>query len=169
MNIEKESLLRQLREQAEHSLLGALLIMAVPSAVREVSNIVVPKDFHDCTRQPPHNQHYRIFCAMQSVAAEGHSADQITVGQKLYETINQSHGGDRTNCDVSDIAEMSGMIASVPCSLDYMDYAQVVQRYSLQRAIDYYTETGEQDKLAAVLARRLPRTRTATLPIIRRV
>lgn len=168
MNIDKESLLRQLREQAEHSLLGALLIMSEPPVIREVSGLVVPKDFHDCLRPTPHNQHYRIFNAMQALAAERNPVNQITVGRKLYETIDQSHGGDKCNCDVSDIAEMSTMVGECPCSVDYMEYARTVQQFSLQRAIDYYTANGQQDKLAALLARRLPQGKTATLPILRR-
>jgi replicative DNA helicase len=167
--IEQESLLRQLREQAEHHLLGALLIRGAfdpqGDEIREVSELIVPKDFSDYQRDPPHNQHFRIFVAMQTLASQGKSINQVTVAQKLYETIDQSHGGDKSNCDVSDIAEMCGMVSECECSLEYMEYATAIRQYSLKRTIDYLTSKGELDKVAELLRRRHVEAKSFTVPI----
>ncbi len=127
--------LKDVRELAEHNLLASLLLLREPEYVKEVSAIICPKDFHDCAYTPPMNQHYRIFIAMQTLTSLKTNIDQVTVATKLYESINESHGGDMGNRKVSDIAEMSGMISDVDCPLDYLAYAKSVHQLANSEAI----------------------------------
>ncbi len=120
--------LRDVRVLAEHNLLASLLLLYEPDFVKEVSAIVSPEDFHDAHYRPPLNQHYRIFVAMQALAALNIQINQVTVATKLYESIQESHGGDMGHREVSDIAEMSGMFSEVESVLDYLDYAKSVSQ-----------------------------------------
>ena len=118
--------LRDVRTVAEHNLIAALLVLRDPGYVKDVSAVVCPKDFHDSQFLPPLNQHYRIFIAMQTLAALGQTVNQVTVATKLYESIKESHGGDMGHRECSDIAEMSLMLSELECAMDYMEYAKSI-------------------------------------------
>ena len=117
--------------QAEEALIGSILID--PDWISQVKEIVKPNYFHNGT-------HKKIFTAM----IECDHPDQIMTAQKMI---------DQGTLEAGVIAQMSGMIATTPTSLDCMYYAEAVRNYAAQRYVDYYTGKGEMEKAQQVLDR----------------
>lgn len=131
----------QARREAEESLLGAILIESAGGNMECISRVkclVIPEDFMDCHES--HNLHSRIYQAMINSSKAPH---QINVAQNM---------ADINTLQKFDCAEMSHMISNVPCSLDYMDYAEAVHHYGVQDRIEYHARKGQFHQVQKDLA-----------------
>jgi replicative DNA helicase len=105
------------RNFAEQSLLGSILLDSASGSrevILKVSTIVTPDDFYD-------DLHKRIYRAMLACANPPH---QINVAYEMARLNNLMKG---------DCAYLLNLIATTPNWLDYLDYADKVKAYSLQR------------------------------------
>ena len=105
------------RNMAEQALLGAILLSGATGtrqAIQEVATIISPEDFSL-------DLHQRIYKAMLQCDKPPH---EINVA---YEMARQN------NLQKLDYSFMVETIVNTPCWLDYLDYADKVKAYSLQR------------------------------------
>ncbi len=102
---------------AEVALLGSILIESTRGtreAINEVAKFLKPSDFRS-------EQNRRIFSAILSCPGPPH---EINVAEQLH-ALNLLQDGD--------CSHLCLCVASVPCSLDYSDYAKAVLHYSEER------------------------------------
>ncbi len=124
-------------DEAEEALIGAVLIQSSVDggeAIRKVSAALEPFDFKGCRRdQKPWQwvRNARIYYAMTQCTLPPH---QINVAHKMMELgILQEY----------DCSWLAHCVAATPCSLDYLDYAEVIKDYSLRRQVKGLAEKGD--------------------------
>lgn len=99
---------------AEDALIGSILIESTDGtrgAISQVAGVIKPADFYT-------EMDRDIFSAMLSCPLPPH---QINTARQML--------ADNT-LDTGSISHMSFCISITPCSLDYLDYAESVKRYS---------------------------------------
>lgn len=113
--------------QAEEALLGAILIESTSTgmqSIREVTRLITPEDFAGfLPSQPIFRQlkRQRIYYAMTQSDLPPHQINTARTMANLK--ILQE----------DDIPYLCRLVATTPCSLDYMHYAKAVKGYSYQR------------------------------------
>ncbi len=116
------------QQQAERALLGALLIEGSRrdnTAISEVKQKLPLACFSDA--QFYNGIHARIFEAMTHCEFP----HQIAVAEEMTRTGKLQKG----DCDY-----LVGLVAECPCSLDYMDYAQTILKYSFSKTKPKYKD-----------------------------
>lgn len=135
---------------AEECLLGAILIEScrgTKEAIQKASMILNPLDFKgvypgDSPQRWARNA--RIFLAMSKCELPPHVINTALQLVKL------------NLFDIHDADYMRHCEYLVPCSLDYMDYAQAVKYYSTQRQAKYYVEKGDIKNLNRITNQNKP-------------
>ena len=123
---------------AEEYLLGALIMQADISSVKTVKRIITHLDFQGCFQNAhPANwpRHARVFYAITLCDRPPH---EINVALKMDEL---------GILDKNDCAHLVRFVRVTPCALDYMDYANAVKQYSVQRQVKYHAGAGNYQKL----------------------
>lgn len=127
--------------EAECALLGSITIQAAcgGNVMPRIKPIISPiyfigwrKDIKLASRNA------RFYEAM----LECDMPHRINVAQKL---------DDMNMLETYDCSELVRYESTVPCSLDYLSYAQVVRKYAIKRLLEYYTKTGQLDKARQLL------------------
>jgi replicative DNA helicase len=128
--------------EAEEVLIGSILIQSAGSksreAINQVSNILKPEDFKGCvTKEPPSRwpRNAIIFHAMTKCELPPHC---INVTQTMIDLgiLFKAAPAYLYHCE-----------STVPCSLDYLDYAKAVKANSTRRQVKYYAGNNNLKKL----------------------